>query len=256
MIILISGASHTGKTALAQRVLENYHIPYLSIDHLKMGLIRSGLLSLTPQQDEKLTGTLWPVVREIIRTAIENHQNLVVEGIYIPEGWHLDFSNQELEEIRYCCLIMTEDYIRSHLSDIRKYADIIEKRIDDTGWTPEELAADNRRNLEMCRTYHYPYILIDHTYDVNLELTPPGNTAKALLWETVEQMFQNARSRKEEEPILEIVTDTHTYDIVYFEYGSIYLSNALDKRYGKLRELFDDLWLILEHRKILSLRMR
>ena len=42
MIILIGGASHTGKTLLAQRLMEQLHIPYLSIDHLKMGLIRSG----------------------------------------------------------------------------------------------------------------------------------------------------------------------------------------------------------------------
>jgi len=42
MIILITGASHTGKTLLAQKLLEKYKYPYLSIDHLKMGLIRSG----------------------------------------------------------------------------------------------------------------------------------------------------------------------------------------------------------------------
>ena len=41
MIILIAGASHTGKTVLAQKILEKYKITYLSIDHLKMGLIRS-----------------------------------------------------------------------------------------------------------------------------------------------------------------------------------------------------------------------
>lgn len=48
MIILITGASHTGKTLLAQKLLEKYHYPYLSIDHLKMGLIRSGKTALTP----------------------------------------------------------------------------------------------------------------------------------------------------------------------------------------------------------------
>lgn len=31
MIILITGASHTGKTALAQKLLEKYKYPYLSI---------------------------------------------------------------------------------------------------------------------------------------------------------------------------------------------------------------------------------
>ena len=80
MIILITGASHTGKTVLAQKLLEKYKYPYLSIDHLKMGLIRSGYTKLTPEDDDKLTEYLWPVVREMIKTAIENGQNLIVEG--------------------------------------------------------------------------------------------------------------------------------------------------------------------------------
>ena len=64
MIILISGASHTGKTLLAQRLLEKYHYPYVSIDHLKMGLIRSGNTSLTAtSEDDALTHYLWPIVR-------------------------------------------------------------------------------------------------------------------------------------------------------------------------------------------------
>ena len=84
MIILITGATHTGKTALAQRLMVEHKIPYLSIDHLNMGLIRSGLASLTPWDDEKLTAYLWPIVREIIRTAIENGQSLIIEGCYIP----------------------------------------------------------------------------------------------------------------------------------------------------------------------------
>lgn len=84
MIILITGASHTGKTLLAQKMLEKYHYPYLSIDHLKMGLIRSGNTNLTPEDDDDLTTYLWPIVREMIKTAIENKQNLIVEGCYIP----------------------------------------------------------------------------------------------------------------------------------------------------------------------------
>ena len=93
MIVLIAGASHTGKTLLAQRLLEKYAYPYLSIDHLKMGLIRSGNTRLTPQSsDDELTAYLWPIVREIARTALENRQNLCIEGCYIPFDWEADFS--------------------------------------------------------------------------------------------------------------------------------------------------------------------
>ena len=91
MIILITGASHTGKTLLAQKMLEKYKYPYLSIDHLKMGLIRSGNTELTPEDDEALTGYLWPIIREIVKTAIENKQNLIIEGCYIPFDWRRDF---------------------------------------------------------------------------------------------------------------------------------------------------------------------
>ena len=125
MILLLAGPSHTGKTALAQRLLEQYHYPYLSIDHLKMGLIRSGQTGLTPMDDDALTAYLWPILREIIKTAIENGQNLIIEGCYIPFDWQKDFESAYLEHIRYYCLILSENYIRNHFGDIKKYANVI-----------------------------------------------------------------------------------------------------------------------------------
>lgn len=111
MIILITGASHTGKTLLAQKMLEKYKYPYLSIDHLKMGLIRSGNTELTPEDDEALIGYLWPIIREIVKTAIENKQNLIIEGCYIPFDWRRDFEERYLSSIRFICLAMSENYI-------------------------------------------------------------------------------------------------------------------------------------------------
>ena len=110
MVILIAGATHTGKTALAQKLLEKYHYPYLSIDHLKMGLIRSGNTGLTPMDDDKLTDYLWPIVREMIKTAVENKQNLIVEGCYIPFDWRKDFTDDYLQHIRYLCLIFSKSF--------------------------------------------------------------------------------------------------------------------------------------------------
>ena len=101
MVVIITGASHTGKTLLAQRLLEKYKYPYFSVDHLKMGLIRSGYTTLTPEDDDKLTEYLWSVVREIIKTAIENRQNLIIEGCYIPFDWAKDFNGEYLKQIKY-----------------------------------------------------------------------------------------------------------------------------------------------------------
>ena len=166
MIILISGASHTGKTALAQRMLEKYKYPYLSIDHLKMGLIRSGNTSLTPMDDEELTPYLWNIVKEMIKTAIENNQNLIVEGCYIPFDWATDFSDEYLRQIRYICLVMSEKYIDNHFDDIVNHANVIEKRLCDD-ISKEKLIADNIHSLEMCKKYNLKYILFDEEYNTD-----------------------------------------------------------------------------------------
>ena len=169
MIILITGASHTGKTLTAQKLLEAYRYPYLSIVLLKMGLIRSNNTDLTPEDDEELVDYLWPIVREIIKTAIENGQNLIVEGCYIPYNWKEDFSDRYLDDIRYYCLVMSRTYIEQHFSDIKDHADAIEKRMDDTWFTMESVLEDNARYLEMCEKYNYNYILIDHDYQVTID---------------------------------------------------------------------------------------
>lgn len=171
MILLIAGSSHTGKTLTAQRVLETYSYPYLSIDHLKMGLIRSGICPLTPDSpDEELTPYLWNIVKEMIKTAIENDQNLVVEGCYIPFDWKKDFPSDYQEHISYVCLIFTEDYILTSYDTIMEYASAIEQRGDDSYCTRDMLLHENRDNLEQCRRYGCDYILIDEAYRVEIIL--------------------------------------------------------------------------------------
>ena len=170
MIVLITGASHTGKTALAQKLLEKYKYPYLSIDHLKMGLIRSGNTKLTPMSDDKdLTAYLWPIVREMIKTAIENKQNLIVEGCYIPFDWQNEFDSEYLESIKYFCLVMSEKYIRNHFNNIKKYANAIENRLDDEWCTIESVLADNAEIHDLALRYKVNYILIEDKYEIDID---------------------------------------------------------------------------------------
>lgn len=164
MILLITGASHTGKTLLAQKLLESYKYPCLSLDLLKMGLIRSGNTDLTPENDRALVSYLWPIVREIIKTAIENSQNLIIEGCYIPFDWRKDFTDEYQKNIRYCCLVMSRSYIEGHFEDIKKYANVIEQRLDDTGYTMDFVLEDNAYFLSMCQTHDCNYILIEESY--------------------------------------------------------------------------------------------
>lgn len=166
MIILITGASHTGKTRLAQQLLEKLKFPYLSIDHLKMGLIRSGQTQLTPCDDAELTPYLWSIVKEMIKTAIENRQNLIVEGCYIPFDWKQDFEEEYLKEIRYLCLVMSREYIENHFEDIKKYASTIEQRLEED-YSKEDAILDNAEYLAGCRQFGCPYYEISDHYPVD-----------------------------------------------------------------------------------------
>ncbi len=169
MIILIAGSTHAGKTNLAQRLLEKYHYPYLSIDHLKMGLIRSNNTTLTPEDDEDLVPYLWNIVKEIVKTVIENNQNLIIEGCYIPFDWQNDFDDDYLKHIKYYCIIMTKEYIETHFKDILKYASVIEMRGEED-LSMEDMIAENQHNLSMCKKYGYTYILIDKDYSIDMDI--------------------------------------------------------------------------------------
>lgn len=167
MIILIAGASHAGKTVLAQKLVEKYHYSCMSLDHLKMGLIRSGYTELTPYDDDKMTDFLWPIVKEMIKTAIENNQNMILEGCYFPYDWERYFEPEYRQHIRYICLVMTEHYIENHFDDIKRYASLIEERLDDSECTKESLLRDNKEALEQCQRHGCDYWLIDEKYDVD-----------------------------------------------------------------------------------------
>ena len=169
MVILVTGASHTGKTVLAQRMLEKNKYPYISIDHLKMGLIRSGNTDLTPMDDDKLTDYLWPIVREMIKTAIENRQNMIVEGCYIPFDWRKDFDEEYLSEIRFICLALSEAYIDEHFDDITSHASDVENRMDDSDCSKDWLMECNHDFIEGFTKAGEEVTIIESDYEKTIE---------------------------------------------------------------------------------------
>ena len=169
MIIVITGASHTGKTLLAQRLLEIYKYPYLSIDHLKMGLIRSVNTDLTTQDDERLTEYLWPIICQIIKTAIENEQNLIVEGCYVPSYWQDSFEKEYMDSTRLICMVMTDKYIDTHFDMILEHNSDIEHRLDDSDCTCEYLKSENKKYFLDFKGSADHMIVIDSDYEEEIK---------------------------------------------------------------------------------------
>ena len=135
-----------------------------------MGLIRSKNTTLTVEDDEELTQYLWKIIKEIIKTNIENKQNIIIEGCYIPFDWKKDFEEEYVKEIQYICLIMTEEYIKNNYQDIIKYENIIEQRKQQESIDIENLIEENKYNLNMCEKYKNKYILIKDKYEIDLDI--------------------------------------------------------------------------------------
>lgn len=165
MIILIGGSSHVGKTYLAQKLMERLAYPYLSLDHLKMGFIRTGKTDLTVEDDYEMRYFLWPFAAEMIKTAIENDQNMIVEGCYIPGEWRDSFTQEYLDKIRCVFIVMSEAYIRREFKSIVDYANVIEHRMDDET-DIERLIMCSKNFKKDCVDYGIDCIEIDEAYDV------------------------------------------------------------------------------------------
>lgn len=65
---------------------------------------------------------------------------------------------------------MTAGYIENNFPNIIGFENIIENRITAGGVNKSELIADNALNLKLCKKYNLPYILIDKTYNADVEL--------------------------------------------------------------------------------------
>ena len=170
MVILINGASCTGKTYLAQNLMEKYKIPYLSIDHIKMGLIRSKNTNLTPYDDEELQPYLWNIIKEIIKTVIENNQNIIIEGAYIPFNYKNDFSAEYLDNIKYLCLAMSEKYINNNYNLIINKSNMVENRGKSFSIDKDFLISENKKYIENSIKYNLPLQVIDNKYVINVDL--------------------------------------------------------------------------------------
>jgi putative acetyltransferase len=172
MIILIGGESHTGKTLLAQKLMEKYKVPYLSMDHLKMGLYR-GLKDerYHPIQAHKPLGeAMWPIVKAMIMTCVENSQSLIVEGCYILPHLVNDFADEYRPHITAVFLGFSESYIREkYETDIINYASVIEQRDEDDLGPIESYILKNEHMKNECEKHGCDFYEIDDEYESEIE---------------------------------------------------------------------------------------
>lgn len=168
MVILIGGVSCTGKTVMAQKLLEKYLIPYLSIDHLKMGLIRGSKycdFSATDSDDE-IAMKLWPVIKGIIMTNIENGQSIIIEGCYLPPESIKNFEAEYLNQIIAVYIGFSKNYLDKHfISGIIEHRSEIEQRDIDDYMNPDNFIKLHTQLKARCEMNHAQFFEINDNYE-------------------------------------------------------------------------------------------
>jgi|SRR5690625_1456384 len=168
MIILISGVSGIGKTLMAQKLLEKYKIPYLSMDHLKMGLYRGKEdCGFTPLDRTEVIGDkLWPILKGIMMTNIENDQHLIIEGCYIQPHYLKEFETNYSKKMIPVFFGFSRNYIQENFtSKIIKYRNKMERRSTPEERTITELMEEHKEFKAKCADAGIRYFEVKHDYD-------------------------------------------------------------------------------------------
>ena len=168
MVILIGGGSHAGKTQMAQRLLERYHYPYTSIDHIKMGLIRGEPCCrfTVLDSDALISRHLWGILKGMVDTCLENGQNLILEGCYLPPEKVMQIHDSAVLPVY---LLLSEGYILRHFSDMLRYESVIERRGEPENRGMEEFIAANKRLKAACQAAGAPWFEIQENYEQEIE---------------------------------------------------------------------------------------
>lgn len=168
MVILIGGESHTGKTLMAQTLLERYHYPYTSLDHIKMGIVRGYKdCGFTPYDNDKvIADKLWGVVKGIIDTCIENEQNIILEGCYMPPAKVKDIL---CDNILTIYIIFSRHYIENNYGKIAGYENIIERRKNACEFDIQNLITENTLLKEECIKAGLKYFEVQSDYEKEIK---------------------------------------------------------------------------------------
>lgn len=165
MIVFLQGATHAGKSSLARSLAKATGAGVLSMDLLKMGLIRSGaagFADLTPEDDVAIEKQLWPIVREMAFTADENGQHLVIEGVYLPFDETAALVRQlGPSRAALFAIVHADAYLQKHYELICRHADNIEARVHQEMPTLESLLKEHAEVRRKATACGWPLIEID-----------------------------------------------------------------------------------------------
>lgn len=123
MLYIISGASRSGKTLLAEKILAEQGINYLSLDWLIMGFT-NGLPALGIHHmlfPDEIAERSWSFFKAMLESMLYIEENCVVEGEAILPELIVELKEQYPDQVRVCFVGYTDISIEEKVRNIKKY---------------------------------------------------------------------------------------------------------------------------------------
>jgi len=106
LLYLIGGASRSGKSTLARRLLDTRQVPFFCLDYLTSGL-ETGVPGLGVRHeipDQRRGELVWPVLCGLLRNIVEVEPRYVVEGDVLLPARVAEFTAAHRGRVRACFL--------------------------------------------------------------------------------------------------------------------------------------------------------
>ncbi|MGO0713955.1 adenylate kinase [Bacillus subtilis] len=173
MLYIIGGASRSGKTTVAKRILEETKISYFSLDYLMMGIAEGAPeLAVNPtEEDIKTAKRMWKIIDPLMRAMIENKIDYVIEGVQLVPSYLSKFEQDYLGKVKLCFIGKAEIDVQNSIDEIKFYSSKTENdRFEDFNHreTVSELIrikTDSIRIREECEKYNLRYF--DSSFSFN-----------------------------------------------------------------------------------------
>ncbi|BBH20095.1 hypothetical protein Back11_14400 [Paenibacillus baekrokdamisoli] len=165
MLYIIGGASRSGKTTSAKRILKESEIPYLSLDYLMMG-IANGIpeFGVYPTEGDFITGQkLWKVVNPLMTAMVENEIDYTVEGVQLIPSYVSQFEQRYSGKVKPCFIGLAELNVKHSVEEMKFHSSKTENDgLKDLNYAEivtvlERIKTDSIRIREECEKCNLKY---------------------------------------------------------------------------------------------------
>ena len=146
MLYLISGASRSGKTLVAEKILDQKNLPYVSLDWLVMGFTNGmpecGIHDLL--FPDEIARKLWSFLQAMCESMLFQEVDCVIEGEAVLPELVAELLDKYPDKIRICFLGYTDIDADEKAGAIREFS------TGETDWLsnkPDEYVHDHINNM-------------------------------------------------------------------------------------------------------------